>query len=47
MNIKQLGKKSINENKTILINFEYNSNNKYLYIKYVVTDGTFKKSTKY
>lgn len=47
MNIKQLGKKSINEDKTILINFEYDSNNKYLFIKYVMTDGSFKRSSKY
>lgn len=46
INVKQLGKKSINEDKTILVNFEYDSNNKYLYIKYVMTDGTFKRSTK-
>ena len=46
INIKQLGKKSIDKDKTILVNFEYDSNNKYLYIKYVMTDGTFKRSTK-
>lgn len=46
INVKQLGKKSISEDKTILVNFEYDSNNKYLYIKYVMTDGTFKRSTK-
>ncbi len=47
INVKQLGKKSINEDKTILINFEYDSNNRYLYIKYVMKDGSFKRSTKY
>ena len=46
-NIKQLGKKSIDENKYILINFEYDSTKKFIFIKYIITKDTFKKSKNY